>query len=88
MEVERMFLKEDTLIETIVKYMELAEKMIHKSGVGKKSYVLSGMKKYLGEVEYMEQINFILSFINFTIKISRGDVLLQLNKIKKKYCCF
>ena len=88
MEVERMFLKEDTLIETIVKYMELAEKMIHKSGVGKKSYVLAGMKEYLGEEEYNDQINFILSFIDFTIKISRGDVLLQLNKIKKKYCCF
>jgi hypothetical protein len=79
---------EDTLIETIVKYMELAEKMINKSGASKKSYVLDGMKDYLGEEEYDEKINFILSFIDFTINLSRGDVLLHLNKIKKKYCCF
>jgi Na+-translocating ferredoxin:NAD+ oxidoreductase RnfE subunit len=94
MEPEKMHIKESerflqsfnssNFIETIVKYMELAEGFISCSGVGKKAYVLGNVKELLGEDTYFEYADFIIQFIDFTIQVSRKDVILKLNRIKKE----
>lgn len=78
----------DNIIYTIIKLMEQTERFVDKNGEEKKVYVMSGVKIAIGD-EMMERYYYFISmFIDFAVKVSKGDVNLNLNKIKKKYCCY
>ena len=76
----------ENIIETIIKLMEQTEGFLDKDGAEKKVYVLSGTKLIIGEVLYDRYQYFISMFIDFVISVSKGKKL-NLNNIKKKYCC-
>lgn len=77
----------DNIINTILKLMEQVEGFVDKNGEEKKNYVMSGVKIAIGDEAY-ERYNFFISmFIDFAISISKGKKL-NLNNIKKKYCCY
>lgn len=78
---------EDNIIETILTLMEQVEGFVNKNGQEKKDYVMSGVKTLLGPEVYERYSYFISSFIDFAVSISKGKKL-NLNNIKKKYCCF
>ena len=78
---------EDNIIDTILKLMEQVEGFVDKNGEEKKNYVMSGVRVVIGDDAYERYHFFISSFIDFTISISKGKKL-NLNNIKKKYCCF
>ena len=78
---------EDNIIDTILKLMEQVESFIDKNGTDKKNYVMSGVRVIIGNDAYERYHFFISSFIDFAISISKGKKL-NLNNIKKKYCCF
>tara|TARA_R110000782_G_scaffold58835_2_gene122558 strand:+ start:2725 stop:2985 length:261 start_codon:yes stop_codon:yes gene_type:complete len=84
--------KEINVIDTIIKLMEQVEQMVDKTGEEKKHIVMAGSKLVLGEDVYERYIYFISMFIDFAINISKGDIKLNLNNIKKKCikfpCCF
>ena len=67
--------------------MEQVESFIDKNGTDKKNYVMSGVRVIIGNDAYERYHFFISSFIDFAISISKGKKL-NLNNIKKKYCCF
>ena len=48
---------------------------------------MDGIKVIIGPDTYDRYKYFISSFIDFAISISKGKKL-NLNNIKKKYCCF
>jgi hypothetical protein len=85
MEVQK--LSEDTIIETVIKLMQHIDEK-YSNGEKKKLYVMKGTKLLIGDEMYQKYEYFIGIFIDFTIKISKGDIKLDLNKIKKKYCCY
>ena len=78
---------ENNIIQTILNLMEQVEGFIDKNGQEKKQYVMSGVRVIIGNDAYERYRYFISSFIDFTISISKGKKL-NLNNIKKKYCCF
>lgn len=80
-------LKEDDIIETIINLMEQVERMIDKNGEEKKLFVVSGTKLILGDAVYERYSYFISMFIDFAIHVSKGKKL-NLNNLKKNYCCF
>ena len=80
-------INEDNIIDTILKLMEQVESFIDKNGTDKKNYVMSGVRVIIGNDAYERYHFFISSFIDFAISISKGKKL-NLNNIKKKYCCF
>lgn len=80
-------INEDNIIDTILNLMEQVEGFIGKNGQEKKQYVMSGVRVIIGNDAYDRYKYFISSFIDFAINISKGKKL-NLNNIKKKYCCF
>jgi len=78
---------EDSIIDTIIKLMENVESFLDKNGQQKKHYVMSELRSMLGIEAYERYHYFISSFIDFAVGISKGKKL-NLNNIKKKYCCF
>ena len=88
METINLFISEDFIIEKSLQLMELAEQFIDKSGIEKKEFVMTRLKQYIDNEAYTKYYYFINSFIDFTIKISKNKINLNLNNIKKKYCCF
>ena len=88
METINLFISEDFIIEKSLQLMELAEQFIDKSGIEKKEFVMTRLKQYIDNEAYNKYYYFINSFIDFTIKISKNKINLNLNNIKKKYCCF
>jgi len=80
-------INEDNIIDTILKLMEQVEGFVDKDGEGKKVYVMSGVKIIIGDNAYERYHFFISSFIDFAISMSKGKKL-NLNNIKKKYCCY
>jgi hypothetical protein len=86
--MENQKLSEDNIIETVVKLMQQIDKIKDSNGEKKKLYVMSGTKLLIGDEMYQRYEYFISIFIDFTIKISKGDIKLDLNKIKQKYCCY
>ena len=67
--------------------MEQVESFVNKNGQEKKQYVMSGVKTIIGDEPFDRYRYFISLFIDFAVNISRGKKL-NLNNIKKKYCCF
>lgn len=77
----------DNIIDTIIKLMEQTERFVDKNGEEKKVYVMEGVKIAIGD-EMMERYYYFISmFIDFAIKVSKGKKI-NINNIKKKYCCF
>ena len=86
-EVIRTPINEDNIIDTILKLMEQVEGFIDKNGTDKKNYVISGIKVIIGDEAFERYRYFISLFIDFAVNVSKGKKL-NLNNIKKKYCCF
>ena len=81
-------ISEESIIDSTLKLMEQVEGFLDMDGLAKKTYVLTELKTLIGNESY-DKYNFMISsFIDFTIKISKGNIKLNLNNIKKKYCCF
>ena len=78
---------ETNIIDTILNLMEQVDSFIDKNGGEKKHYVMSGVKVIIGDDAYERYKYFISSFIEFAVSISKGKKI-NLNNIKKKYCCF
>ena len=88
MEIMEMRDSKDTIIETIVRLMERVEQYTQpRNGSEKKEFVMSGVKLIIGDETYLRYQYFISMFIDFTIKMSRGEVKLSLNKKPKMFCC-
>ena len=83
----KKLVNEDNIIETILNLMEQTEKFVHKNGDEKKTYVMAGVKVLIGNEGYERYHYFISMFIDFAISVSKGKKI-NLNNIKKKYCCF
>jgi hypothetical protein len=81
-------ISENSIIESVITLMEQVEGFLDMDGLAKKTYVLTELKTLIGNETYGKYYFFIQSFIDFTIKISKGKIKLNLNNIKKKYCCF
>jgi hypothetical protein len=81
-------MKEDNIITTIVNLMENVESRVVTSGLDKKISVMNGSKLILGDQIFSQHEKFISVFIDFVIHISKGEIKLNLNNIKKKYCFF
>jgi hypothetical protein len=84
----------DNIIYTIIKLMEQTERFVDKNGEEKKVYVMEGVKIAIGD-EMMERYYYFISmFIDFAVKVCFARLCfpannnLNLNKIKKKYCCY
>ena len=81
-------ISENSIIESVITLMEQVEEIVNLKGLDKKIFVLKELKLLIGDESY-DKYNFMISsFIDFTIKISKGNIKLNLNNIKKKYCCF
>ena len=82
-------ISENSIIETTLKLMEQAESVINMSGIDKKTFVMKELKILIGDEAYVKYYFFIQSFIDFTIKVSKGDIKINLNNLKKyKFCCY
>jgi len=82
-----MVVNEDNIIDTILKLMEQVEGILDLNGVDKKVVVLNNLKSLIGDEAYERYSYFIGSFIDFVVSVSKGKTI-NLNNIKKKYCCF
>lgn len=90
MELDKLKIEEvdeNNIIQTILNLMEQVEGFIDKNGQEKKQYVMTGVKVIIGEEAYDRYRYFISSFIDFVVSVSKGKKI-NLNNIKKKYCCF
>jgi len=85
--METTKISEDNIIDTVLKLMEQVESFVDMDGGKKKAYVMSGLKVLIGEEAYERYYYFISHFIDFTVSISKGKKI-NINNIKKKYCCF
>lgn len=80
-------INQDNIIDTILTLMEQVESFVNKNGQEKKLFVMSGVKTIIGDEPYDRYKYFISSFIDFAVSISKGKKI-NINNIKKKYCCF
>ncbi len=90
MELDRLKIEkvdENNIIATILNLMEQVEGFIDKNGEEKKIYVMTNIKVIIGDGAYDRYKYFISSFIDFAVSVSKGKKI-NLNNIKKKYCCF
>ena len=84
-----MEIDDDRFINKIIILMECAEKLyVLKSGVDKKEYVLELLKKEMGIETYDRYEPVIRPIIDFIVSVSRRDIKLKLNNLKKNKCCF
>jgi len=84
-----MEIDDDNIITVIINLMEEVEKIYAiKTGKEKKEYVLDCLKTKLGTETYERYKPLIDLTIDFIVEISKGNVILHLNKIKNKFCCF
>ena len=79
-------INEDNIVDTIIKMMEKVEQFVDKTGIEKKVIVLNNIKSIMGDEPYERYKYFISSTIDFIIEVSKGRKI-NLNNIKKKFCC-
>jgi len=77
---------ENNIIELIIGYMEDVEQLVDKTGVDKKAFVMNSIKDIMGQEAYNRYRYFIGITIDFIVKVSKKEIKLNLNNIKKK--CF
>ncbi len=80
-------INEDNIIDVILDLMEKVEDFVDMNGQQKKNYVLKSVRTLIGVEPYKRYEYFISSFIDFAVSVSKGKKI-NLNNIKKKYCCF
>jgi hypothetical protein len=80
-------INEENIIDVILNLMEKVEDFVDMSGQKKKNYVLKSVRTLIGVEPYKRYEYFISSFIDFVVSVSKGKKI-NLNNIKKKYCCF
>ena len=83
--MDENLLNEDNIIDTVIKMMEKAEQF-NKTGIEKKAIVLDNIKTIMGVESYNRYKYLISTTIDFIIEISKGKKL-NLNNLKKKFCC-
>jgi hypothetical protein len=79
-------LNEDNIIDTILKIMEKTEQFVNKTGIEKKAIVIDNISSLMGVESYNRYKYLISTTIDFIIEISKGRKI-DLNNLKKKYCC-
>ena len=80
---------DDNIIGIVVEIMEKVEKnVIINTGEWKKNYVMDLIKAKLGEETFNSYSPLIDGVIEFIISVSKGDVKIHINEIRKKFCCF
>jgi len=84
--MDENLLNEDNIIDTVIKMMEKAEQFIDKTGIEKKAIVLDNIKSLMGLESYNRYKYLISSTVDFIIQVSKGRKI-NLNNIKKKFCC-
>ena len=84
--MEQNLLNEENIIGTIIKMMEKVEQFVDKTGIEKKIIVLDNIKSIMGLESYDRYKYLISSTMDFIIEISKGRKL-NLNNLKKKFCC-
>ena len=80
-------INEENIIDVILNLMEKVEDFVDMNGQQKKQYVLKSVRTLIGVEPYKRYEYFISSFIDFVVSVSKGKKI-NLNNIKKKYCCF
>ena len=80
-------INEENIIDVIINLMEKVEDFVDMNGQQKKQYVLKSVRTLIGVEPYKRYEYFISSFIDFVVSVSKGKKI-NLNNIKKKYCCF
>jgi len=84
-----MEIDDRNIYAVIIQLMEYVEKIdAIKTGESKKNYVLNCLYNRLGEESFNRYKPFIILTIDFIIEISKGNIILHLNKVKNKFCCF
>ena len=84
-----MEIDDANIITITIFLMEEVEKIYAiKTGEQKKQYVLDCLKTKLGDGPYERYKPLIDLIIDFIVEVSNGNVILHLNKIKNKFCCF
>ena len=84
MSKKEMFSTKHGVIDTIVRLMEHSESWVDKTGQEKERFVLTELKKILGLESYERYQPLLLLIIPFIISISKKQVVLHLNNIKRK----
>jgi len=84
--MDENLLNEDNIIDTVIKMMEKAEQFVDKTGIEKKAIVLDNIKSLMGLESYNRYKYLISSTVDFIIQVSKGRKI-NLNNIKKKFCC-
>ena len=84
--MDENLINEGNIVDNIIKMMEKTEQFIDKSGVEKKVIVLNNIKSIMGDEPYDRYKYLISSTIDFIVEVSKGRKI-NLNNIKKKYCC-
>jgi hypothetical protein len=80
-------INEKNIVETILQLMEKAEQFLDKTGIEKKKLVLSNLQSLMGIDIYNRYKHFISSIVEFVIELSKGNKKVNINNIKKKFCC-
>ncbi len=92
MEIDLLMINDFNIFSLVIKLMEQAERFITYNGEQKKTYVKQLVKMLLVEkwgLEYYQKYEFIVPIvIEFIITISRNEILININKIKKDCKCF
>lgn len=78
--------KDLNIIELVKDLMEKAEQFVDKNGAEKKEIVMLNIKTLIGFEKYDIFEPIISQTIDFIIAISKKNIKLNLNNIKKKYC--
>ena len=84
--MDENLLNEGNIIDTVIKMMEKAEQFVGKTGLEKKAIVLDNIKSLMGVESYNRYKYLISSTVDFIIQVSKGRKI-NLNNLKKKFCC-
>jgi hypothetical protein len=80
-------LKENDVVQLTLKLMESTE-LTNRTGSEKKKYVMNSVKYIIGDELYHTYSDIISTLIDVMVLVSKGDLKLKLNNMKRKYCCF
>lgn len=84
--INESLINEENIVDTIIQMMEKAEQFVDKTGIEKKAVVMTNLKTLLGTETYDRYKYLITGIIDFIVKVSKGKKI-NLNNIKKKFCC-
>jgi hypothetical protein len=85
---KKFFPTKHGVIDTVIYLMEYCESWVDKTGKEKEQFVLSELKKTLGLESYQRYEPLLQLIIPFVVSVSKKQVVLQLNELKRKKYCF